>query len=642
MNKFYLRYVIAFLILILSGASTSIFSQLINSVPVQTAIVGEQYVYDVNVFPLGDSVFYLNEGPDNMIINPSNGLITWTPASINEGGQVIVRVTVGTYSDTISYYVYVSPDIAICDEFMVSYWKLDETSGTTYEDFKGGYDAITGVAPDDIPGVIGRAKDFDPARDVRLTIIDSDDQYDWDQGQDISASLWFNSAHDITSVDQAQVFIGRLGASASVSNGHWWWFGLDTNNYVHVTLTNDEGMGTFPDNLNYLEGFSRSGTHYQNGDWHHAVFTLDGNASNFYTLKIYVDGELHRTVTKTFLAGGFNSESTLNVGWWENPWGSTNFEFDGSLDEIALYKRTLSAQEISEIYQEGLAKKPYCRPGNYAPLFKSESQVNSVLEDTEYSYIITTGDYDTGDSLTIFPENVPDWFSDLIDNGNGTAVISGMPENSDVGNHLIILGVSDGKDSVYQSFDLEVINVNDLPEFTTNPIISAAADSPYQYWVSVRDDEDGFPFCEAIVIPSWLSFSYNESIGTGSLQGTPSASDPLLSNVSLKVTDNDGESRTQAFVINVQGGFTSIEGNSETNKVLVYPSPAKDFVIIKTDGQHENAYVQLLTNSGVKIGEYQLKNHEVSMDMSGLKSGLYFYKIIASEGKEIVGKIIKE
>jgi len=72
--------------------------------------------------------------------------------------------------------------------------------------------------------------------------------------------------------------------------------------------------------------------------------------------------------------------------------------------------------------------------------------------------------------------------------------------------------------TIYQDFDLEVFNINDLPEFVTSPVTNAAVGSKYEYWVEVSDDEDNQLTCEAIVKPEWLSFSFNPVTGLGLLQ----------------------------------------------------------------------------------------------------------------------------
>jgi serine/threonine protein kinase len=110
---------------------------------------------------------------------------------------------------------------------------------------------------------------------------------------------------------------------------------------------------------------------------------------------------------------------------------------------------------------------------NDQPVFSS-IPVGSVLEDSPYNYNITTTDPDEifGDTRTISMLSLPlpGWLT-FLDNGNGTATLSGLPTNSDVGNYLITLEVMDvARDTDTQSFTIDVINVNDPPTANVDSI----------------------------------------------------------------------------------------------------------------------------------------------------------------------------
>jgi hypothetical protein len=104
---------------------------------------------------------------------------------------------------------------------------------------------------------------------------------------------------------------------------------------------------------------------------------------------------------------------------------------------------------------------------NDAPTFTS-APVDSATEDTLYSYDVTTQDDDAGAVLTITAPTLPTWLT-FTDNGDGTATLSGTPANSDVGQHAVVLNVSDGLATVQQSFTLTVSNVNDAPALVLLP-----------------------------------------------------------------------------------------------------------------------------------------------------------------------------
>ena len=94
--------------------------------------------------------------------------------------------------------------------------------------------------------------------------------------------------------------------------------------------------------------------------------------------------------------------------------------------------------------------------GNTPPSFTSTAVVDAT-EGEVYSYAITASDAD-GDPLTITATpatTLPAWLT-LVDNGDGTATLSGTPAAGDVGNHDVSLEVSDGTDSATQEFTIAV------------------------------------------------------------------------------------------------------------------------------------------------------------------------------------------
>lgn len=84
-----------------------------------------------------------------------------------------------------------------------------------------------------------------------------------------------------------------------------------------------------------------------------------------------------------------------------------------------------------------------------------------------------------------------------------------------------------------------IISPAGAPAFTSQPVTSIAADSAYSYSITATDVDSADTLAiSAMTLPSWLTLTDNGD-GTGSLTGTPSASDLAGSNdVNLKVTDS--------------------------------------------------------------------------------------------------------
>jgi len=80
---------------------------------------------------------------------------------------------------------------------------------------------------------------------------------------------------------------------------------------------------------------------------------------------------------------------------------------------------------------------------NDAPLFWSVP-VTTATQDAAYTYVAVADDPDLayGDVLTLTAPTLPSWLA-LTDHGDGTATLTGTPGNADVGQHAVVLQVTD-------------------------------------------------------------------------------------------------------------------------------------------------------------------------------------------------------
>ncbi len=79
---------------------------------------------------------------------------------------------------------------------------------------------------------------------------------------------------------------------------------------------------------------------------------------------------------------------------------------------------------------------------NAVPAFTS-TPITGAKVNKMYTYNIAALDADANASLTVASTSLPSWLT-LTDNGNSTAILSGTPDSADVGDHTIILTVTDG------------------------------------------------------------------------------------------------------------------------------------------------------------------------------------------------------
>jgi len=182
-------------------------------------------------------------------------------------------------------------------------------------------------------------------------------------------------------------------------------------------------------------------------------------------------------------------------------------------------------------------------PANTAPAVTSTG-VTVATEGEAYSYTFAATDAD-GDSLTFAAPTLPSWLS--FDAASG--VLSGTPAAADVGDNAVTLSVTDGTDSVSQTFTIVVAAVvvpNTAPTITSTAVIAATEGTAYTYTFAATDAEGDTLTLSAPTLPSWLSFD----AATGELTGTPATADVGDSAVVLSVTDGT-DAIEQAFTITV-------------------------------------------------------------------------------------------
>jgi len=189
---------------------------------------------------------------------------------------------------------------------------------------------------------------------------------------------------------------------------------------------------------------------------------------------------------------------------------------------------------------------------NVAPAFTS-APVTTSTQDTPYTGMIAAAD-DNGDAITLAAPVHPAWLT-LADHGDGTATLSGTPDNAAVGAHPVVLRVSDSAGLFStQAFTVTVANVNDAPAFTSVPITIAEPGLLYTYTVAAADPDlmwgDALTLT-ASTLPEWVALT-DHGDGTAMLSGAPTLADAGPHSIVLHVTDRAGLTTTQAFTLNVR------------------------------------------------------------------------------------------
>lgn len=139
--------------------------------------------------------------------------------------------------------------------------------------------------------------------------------------------------------------------------------------------------------------------------WYHVVTTYDGSSLSS-GIKIYVNGELS---TSTFYSGTLTSSIANNGSLIFGAIMSGGTPFQGNMDEMFIFNRTLTATEVKNIYRRGLINQKYqyrvcddaaCAGESYSQSFNTTT---SLFSTTPYRYFQYNFDFFT-ENKTYSPE----------------------------------------------------------------------------------------------------------------------------------------------------------------------------------------------------------------------------------------------
>jgi hypothetical protein len=207
-----------------------------------------------------------------------------------------------------------------CPSSMVSYWTFD--GGDATDDYNGNHGTVNGAVPE--TGQVGGAMSFDGNDDYIQIPASSDFVFGT---EDFSWVMWINP--------------GQLAGDTRVLLSN-----QDIDNMqLFVSADPIPNIG-FAGDHNFV---GTPGLDWTLGQWYHIALVRQNGV-----ILIYRDG--------AYLGGGENTNSigtntAVDIGFRSvngmHPW-------HGLIDEVAVFNRALTASEIQQMYNNGLASNGYC------------------------------------------------------------------------------------------------------------------------------------------------------------------------------------------------------------------------------------------------------------------------------------------
>ncbi len=207
---------------------------------------------------------------------------------------------------------------------LVGYWTMEDGIASTTTDFSGNGNAGTLTnGPTWTGGRRGSAVSFDGTDDY----INVADANSLDIASTGSVSYWFKRNASGTGAN-----VGKWTASGNQRS-----YNLEvyTDDKIYWTITSDGTGGSGSTKTQFI-----STSTYTDTNWHHLVGTFSSG-----TMTVYLDGASIAGSTTGTASSVYNSTSVLQIG----AYGGGTYT-NGLIDEVRVYNRALSADEIQTLY----------------------------------------------------------------------------------------------------------------------------------------------------------------------------------------------------------------------------------------------------------------------------------------------------
>ncbi len=218
---------------------------------------------------------------------------------------------------------------------LVGWWTFDgkdinwATNRATDKSGNGNTGTITNMSTttSGVAGKVGQGLRFDGSDDY----VNMGDKFNYSNATDsYSFSVWIKTT---ISGRRGILARGRSGAVHIPYSLH-----IASDNTVEVFAWNQDG--------NIAEFQLFSATQINDNRWHQISFVHNGASDR----RLYVDGSLEDSETNT-LSTSLTGSDAFEIGRYNNM--SNDTYFSGSIDDVRIYNRALSATEITQLYKMG-------------------------------------------------------------------------------------------------------------------------------------------------------------------------------------------------------------------------------------------------------------------------------------------------
>ncbi len=351
---------------------------IIDDVRIYDRALSSEEIEEVFREGIGSNSFAPNPADGAVNVDP-NAVLSWSPGKDAFSHDVYF----GTDFDDVNDADTTDPNVFMGNQDFNSwdpcglgfettyYWRIDEVGGE--ETCKGDVWSFTTWASEPDPNLFGWWRfdegegdiAYDSAGNRHGTVYGAQ----WTNGQ-IGGALNFDGFDDYVGLpDNDPVWLPEYNFTIST----WAYFNRDPGSSHEVLL--DLNCGASTDSANRL-GYMVQTTIAGAGKLSFGMYTISSAESlltdyvlakerwyhivalrNGTTQSIYIDGQLD--VSKTCspdpidFVGGYD-DNRINIGRYTVNVGSPAYHFQGIIDDVRIYDRALSGEEVWQLYQGGL------------------------------------------------------------------------------------------------------------------------------------------------------------------------------------------------------------------------------------------------------------------------------------------------
>ncbi|MBA7715294.1 hypothetical protein ES703_124335 [subsurface metagenome] len=291
-----------------------------------------------------------------------------------------------TDSETITITVTSSGSGSITDG-LVGYWKLNDNAANTTVANSSGYGndgtAQRNTSAMHVAGKINGALNFNGISDY----IDCGNDNSLDITGSVSISAWVR----FDSLPDYQTILVKRGAVADTGSNYALRTGTTTNR--------DEVEFYYHDGTNW-HVYTTSNANLIAGQWYHTVVTFTFGTT--ISIRCYLNNNL---LSGSWTLGNGNSPVQINTKPVTIGGLTSEERADGVIDNVMIFSRILSQQEIDTLYNGGAGIEITLNPSNSAPVLSPIGD-KSVNENEPLSFTVNASDAD-GDPITYSAQNLP-------------------------------------------------------------------------------------------------------------------------------------------------------------------------------------------------------------------------------------------